>query len=70
MPYPLAEPGQLDVLAGEFPQVRTVRADVRDAAALRVAVARAEAEFGGLDAAVAAAAVMLGGGPVWEQTDA
>ncbi|MEU7364094.1 mycofactocin-coupled SDR family oxidoreductase [Streptomyces hygroscopicus] len=70
VPYPLAGPGQLDALAEEFPLVRTVRADVRDTAATRGAVELAEGEFGGLDAAVAAAAVMLGGGPVWEQTDA
>ncbi|MFE6286537.1 mycofactocin-coupled SDR family oxidoreductase [Streptomyces sp. NPDC057877] len=70
VPYPLAAPGQLDLLSQEFSLVRTIRADVRDGAALRRAVARAEEEFGGLDAAVAAAAVLLGGGPVWEQTDA
>jgi SDR family mycofactocin-dependent oxidoreductase len=70
VPYPLAEDEQLDCLAREFPDVRTVRADVRDAAALAAAVTRAEEEFGGLDAAVAAAAVILGGGPLWEQTDA
>lgn len=69
VPYPLARPEQLALLADEFPLVRTVRADVRDTDALRAAVALAEREFGGLDAAVAAAAVMLGGGPVWEQTD-
>ncbi|MFI1073033.1 mycofactocin-coupled SDR family oxidoreductase [Streptomyces puniciscabiei] len=70
VPYPLAEPAQLDVLSQGFPLVRTVRADVRDEEALRAAVDLAESEFGGLDAAVAAAAVMLGGGPLWEQTDA
>ncbi|GAA0929311.1 mycofactocin-coupled SDR family oxidoreductase [Streptomyces thermoalcalitolerans] len=70
VPYPLAEPRRLDLLAREFPLVRAVRADVRDTAALHRAVELAEEEFGGLDAAVAAAAVILGGGPVWEQTDA
>ncbi|MFF9277877.1 mycofactocin-coupled SDR family oxidoreductase [Streptomyces griseosporeus] len=70
VPYPLARPAQLDALARDFPLVRTVRADVRDESALREAVDLAVHEFGGLDAAVAAAAVMLGGGPVWEQTDA
>ncbi|MDQ1006199.1 SDR family mycofactocin-dependent oxidoreductase [Streptomyces sp. V4I23] len=70
VPYPLARPGQLEALAGEFPSVRAIRADVRDAAALQAAVETAETEYGGLDAAVAAAAVMLGGTPVWEQTDA
>ncbi|MEV0975752.1 mycofactocin-coupled SDR family oxidoreductase [Streptomyces sp. NPDC049915] len=70
VPYPLAGPEQLEALGREFPLVRTVRADVRDPDALAAAVQAAEREFGGLDAAVAAAAVMLGGGPVWEQTDA
>ncbi|MGY6022528.1 mycofactocin-coupled SDR family oxidoreductase [Streptomyces spinosirectus] len=70
VPYPLAGPAQLDALTQEFALVRTLRADVRDEAALHTAVETAEREFGGLDAAVAAAAVMLGGGPVWEQTDA
>ncbi|MFE9096797.1 mycofactocin-coupled SDR family oxidoreductase [Streptomyces sp. NPDC007264] len=69
VPYPLAEPHRLDALAEEFADVRTVRADVRDAAALGSAVALAESEFGGLDAAVAAAAVIVGGAPVWEHTD-
>lgn len=69
VPYPLAEPRQLDLLAEGFPLIRTVRADVRDAAALRHAVELAETEFGGLDAAVGAAAVMLGGAALWEQTD-
>ncbi|SBT90295.1 SDR family mycofactocin-dependent oxidoreductase [Streptomyces sp. DI166] len=70
VPYPLAEPGQLDALAEEFELVRAVRADVRDEQALSTAVDLAEREFGGLDAAVAGAAVILGGAPVWEQTDA
>ncbi|MFF9132725.1 mycofactocin-coupled SDR family oxidoreductase [Streptomyces sp. NPDC014806] len=70
VPYPLASAAQLDALAAEFPAVRAVRADVRDADALHGAVALAEREFGGLDAAVAAAAVILGGRPLWEQSDA
>ncbi|MFP1628531.1 mycofactocin-coupled SDR family oxidoreductase [Streptomyces sp. 5K101] len=70
VPYPLATPGQLAVLGREYPMVHTVRADVRDEGALRAAVETAETVFGGLDAAVAAAAVMLGGRPVWEQSDA
>lgn len=70
VPYPLASPGQLKELARDFPMVRTVQADIRDAHAMQAAVDLAENEFGGLDAAVGAAAVMLGGGPVWEQTDA
>ncbi|MGD0375684.1 MAG: mycofactocin-coupled SDR family oxidoreductase [Streptosporangiaceae bacterium] len=69
VPYPLASPDQLAALAAAFPQVCPVQADVRDAAALTGAVAAAEREFGRLDAAVAAAAVILGGGPAWELSD-
>ncbi len=70
VPYPLARPDQLAALAAEFGQVRTVQADVRDGAALAGAVALARRDFGGLDAAVAAAGVMLGGSPVWELPEA
>ncbi|MCP2235190.1 SDR family mycofactocin-dependent oxidoreductase [Prauserella halophila] len=69
--YPLGTREQLATVAGEFPgAVFDVVADVRDADALRSAVAVAEAEFGGLDAAVACAAVMAGGTPLWETSDA
>lgn len=68
--YPLGTRDELRRLADEHPEsVREVVADVRDAAALTEAVQVAEAEFGGLDAAVAAAAVMAGGSPLWETTD-
>lgn len=68
--YPLGTREQLEGLAARWPgAVRTVVADVRDVRALTVAVAVAEEEFGGLDAAVAGAAVMAGGRPLWETTD-
>jgi SDR family mycofactocin-dependent oxidoreductase len=70
VPYPLASAEQLAVLAAAFPQVRPVQADVRDGAALSGAVKTAEREFGRVDAAVAAAGVVVGGGPVWELPDA
>jgi SDR family mycofactocin-dependent oxidoreductase len=70
VPYPLASPDQLAALAAAFPQVCPVQADVRDATAMAGAVEAAEREFGRLDAAVAAAAVILGGGPAWELSDA
>jgi SDR family mycofactocin-dependent oxidoreductase len=70
VPYPLASEEQLTALAGTFPDVRAVRADVRDAAAVAGAIKLAEGEFGRLDAAVAAAAVILGGGPAWELPEA
>jgi SDR family mycofactocin-dependent oxidoreductase len=41
-------------------------ADARDPAALAAAVAEAEARWGGLDAAIAAAGVIAGGVPAWE----
>ncbi|NBE51866.1 mycofactocin-coupled SDR family oxidoreductase [Streptomyces boluensis] len=70
--YSLAEPADLEATAKScaFPDlVRTVRADVRDQAALDGAVATAVDAFGGLDAAVAAAGVIAGGGPAWETPD-
>lgn len=68
--YPLGTGEQLSAVVDEFPgSVTGVAADVRDADALRAAVASAESEFGGLDAAVACAAVMAGGTPLWETTD-
>lgn len=45
-------------------------ADVRDREAMAEAVAAAETGFGGLDAAVACAAVIAGGTPLWETPDA
>lgn len=69
--YLLGTRAQLRELAAAFPDsVRDVVADVRDADHMRQAVELAETEFGGLDAAVAAAAVMAGGQPLWESTDA
>ncbi len=52
------------------PKLRTLVADVRDPEAMREAVELARREFGSLDVAVAAAAVMAGGRPLWETTDA
>ncbi|MGH3438068.1 MAG: mycofactocin-coupled SDR family oxidoreductase [Sciscionella sp.] len=69
--YPLGKREELAALAAHWPAtVRDVVADVRDADALRAAVGIAVTEFGGLDAAVAAAAVIAGGKPLWETTDA
>ncbi|MEB3367208.1 mycofactocin-coupled SDR family oxidoreductase [Saccharopolyspora mangrovi] len=70
VPYSLGTRDELRQLAEEHPgSVREVVADVRDTAAIGEAVQVAEAEFGGLDAAVGAAAVMAGGTPLWETTD-
>lgn len=65
--YAMADPGDLDGVVAKFPeQVRAVRADVRDRGALHRAAAEAVEVFGRLDAVVAAAAVIAGGGPAWE----
>jgi SDR family mycofactocin-dependent oxidoreductase len=69
--YALGTEAQLKEVADPFPgTVLPVVADVRDEAALAAAVKLAVDEFGGLDAAVAAAAVIAGGRPLWETTDA
>jgi len=68
--YPMASRLELSSLADAWPgQVRDVVADVRDGDALRGAVAIAQQEFGRVDAAVAAAAVIAGGKPLWETDD-
>lgn len=69
--YPLGRREELAALAQRWPgRVLDVVADVREQHTLTEAVALAEREFGGLDAAVAGAAVMAGGKPLWETTDA
>lgn len=68
--YPMGTREQLRELAAKWPgSVRDVVADVREQGQLDDVVALAEREFGGVDAAVAAAAVMAGGRPLWETTD-
>ncbi|MET9824581.1 mycofactocin-coupled SDR family oxidoreductase [Streptomyces sp. NPDC006349] len=67
--YPLGTERQLRELAAGRPTVVPLVADVRDPHAMQRAVDLARSEFGGLDAAVAAAAVMAGGRPLWETTD-
>lgn len=70
VPYPQATPDELAEVAARWPgQVVPRVADVRDASALRRVVDEATAELGGLDAAVAGAAVVAGGLPAWEESD-
>jgi len=69
VPYPLATPAELEALRGAG-EVTTVLADVRDPAALQVAVDAATDAYGGLDAALAVAGVVAGGAPHWETTAA
>ncbi|WP_227463114.1 MULTISPECIES: mycofactocin-coupled SDR family oxidoreductase [Nocardia] len=67
VPYPLATRSQLEGVIGVHGDVTLgIVADVRDGSALAEAVRTAEERFGRLDAAVAAAAVVLGGRPLWE----
>jgi SDR family mycofactocin-dependent oxidoreductase len=66
--YPMSRPGDLDAVAARWQgQVDAVIADVRDPQALAAVVARTEREHGGLDAAVAAAAVIGGGQALWNE---
>jgi SDR family mycofactocin-dependent oxidoreductase len=67
IPYPLATGADLSSLEATG-NVTAVVADVRDVAALQRAVDIAVDTYGGLDAAVAVAGVIAGGGPHW-QTD-
>ncbi|MDQ6524977.1 mycofactocin-coupled SDR family oxidoreductase [Nocardioides sp. LHD-245] len=68
---PLAARGDLDaVVAAGGDQVLGHVADVRDRSALDAAVDLAVARWGRLDAAVAAAAVIAGGRPLWETPEA
>ncbi|MFD2418816.1 mycofactocin-coupled SDR family oxidoreductase [Amycolatopsis pigmentata] len=61
---------ELAARAAHWPgHVLAKAADVRDREAMAEAVALAETEFGGLDAAVACAAVIAGGTPLWETPD-
>jgi SDR family mycofactocin-dependent oxidoreductase len=71
--YALATPADLDATVadcGGDGRARGVVGDVRDQAALDGAVALAVEQFGGLDAAVAAAGCIAGGLPTWETDDA
>lgn len=64
--YPLARPDELTSLSEQGSEVQTLIADVREPEALAGACDLAVRRYGRLDAAVAGAAVILGGEPVWE----
>ena len=70
-PYPLATRADLDAVVDACPHGSVLAhvGDVRDLDALRAGVQRAVATWGRLDAAVAAAAVIAGGGPLWETAE-
>ena len=68
LPYPQATPADMDALMASVPAGRVVPyiGDVRDPAAVARAVELALRTWGRLDVAVAGAAVMAGGAPLWE----
>jgi SDR family mycofactocin-dependent oxidoreductase len=72
LPYSLGTRAELDGVAARgcaaagHRTVIAVQADTRDADALAAAVHLAEDEWGGLDAAIAAAGVIAGGVPAWK----
>ena len=67
--YPMSRPADLEAVEARWPgQVHAVMADVRDAKALADVVAQTERDHGGLDAAVAAAAVIGGGKALWDES--
>lgn len=65
LPYPMATRADLDALQS-CGNVTTAVADVRDVGALSAAVRLAVDTYGGLDAALAVAGVVGGGGPHWQ----
>jgi SDR family mycofactocin-dependent oxidoreductase len=68
LPYPMARRADLDDLVASLPADTIIPwvGDVRDPAVLTGAVAAAVGTWGRLDVAVAGAAVMAGGAPLWE----
>ena len=67
VPYTLPSPSDMEDLVAERPdRIIGVIADVRELEALQGAVNAGLAEWGRLDVAVAGAAVILGGKPLWE----
>jgi len=70
--YPLATAAELAGVVAECggaPRAVGFVGDVRDQTALDAAVAQAERDFGGLDAAVAVAGCIAGGQAAWETPD-
>lgn len=72
VPYPLATRADLESVVAAAPAGTVVGhvADVRDRAELAAAAEVALNRWGRIDAAVAAAAVIVGGKPLWETPDA
>lgn len=68
-PYPLPTEADLDAVVAPYEHAVAHVADVRDAAAVGAAVDATLERWGRVDAAVAAAAVITGGRPLWETPD-
>jgi SDR family mycofactocin-dependent oxidoreductase len=66
LPYPLGTRAELDRVVAGLAAGRALVAEARDPVAMADAVALAEREWGGLDAAIAVAGVIAGGVPLWE----
>jgi len=66
---PCTAAGEPGAAAGGPGAVVAWEADVRDPAAMTGAVAAAERQWGGLNAAIAAAGVIAGGVPLWEMPE-
>lgn len=64
-PYPMPTEADLEAVAAAHPSITPLVADVRDHAELEGAVRTALERWGRLDVAVAAAAVLDGGQPLW-----
>ncbi len=64
--YPLATSAELDAVAASCPGALSFVADVRHPEAVQAAIAQTVDQFGRLDVVVCAAAVILGGIPLWE----
>jgi len=70
VPYPMATPAELDGVVARHPgRVLGLVGDARSAQDMRLAVETAVAQFGAVDAAVAAAGVIAGGQPLWATPD-
>ncbi|HUD69631.1 MAG TPA: mycofactocin-coupled SDR family oxidoreductase [Acidimicrobiales bacterium] len=70
IPYAMATPAELDAVVDRHPgRVLGLVGDARSAQDMTLAVETAVAQFGAVDAAVAAAGVIAGGQPLWETPD-
>ncbi len=70
IPYAMATPADLDAVVDRHPgRVLGLVGDARSAQDMALAVETAVAQFGAVDAAVAAAGVIAGGRPLWATPD-